>query len=324
MAMPTALSIVIPSRLQSVELRTLRSLRDQQLEPSAFEVVVVADGAPARTVTTLREWRPSFEFRVIDQARAGQGAARNRGASAARHETLIFLDDDLSFGPNFLTAMGEALCSECDVAVGVVMTGDWVPYTQHTEETRRWQQALAERPVDELPYDAVVFQATALRRHYFESAGGFDESFTADGGYGNEDIELGWRLRTMGARIRLVPDAIAQTDLVTDIPLLLARARKIGKNDVRLVRKHPELAARSIGRRISRSKAHRNLSYALLRWPRLGLLTTPARVMASLFAGNGRRGPAARAAWKIAYALHYWRGVQEAGGRGLHPALEGP
>ena len=55
-----------------------------------------------------------------------------------------------------------------------------------------------------LVFEDMVFAATAIRRTGFEATGGFDEAFTADGAYGNEDIELGYRLlrveRTCAAR----------------------------------------------------------------------------------------------------------------------------
>jgi glycosyltransferase involved in cell wall biosynthesis len=86
-------SVVIPTyRHERTIEETLASVFAQTF--TDFEVIVINDGSPDRTVDRLRPWIDAGRIRYHEQPNAGQSAARNIGIGLARGEFLALLDDD--------------------------------------------------------------------------------------------------------------------------------------------------------------------------------------------------------------------------------------
>lgn len=94
-------SVIVPLYDKaSYVLRSLASVAAQTVED--FEVIVVDDGSTdggGSVVAGISDSR----FRLIRQANAGPGAARNRGLREARAPYTAFLDADDTWSPNFLS-----------------------------------------------------------------------------------------------------------------------------------------------------------------------------------------------------------------------------
>lgn len=98
-------SVVIPVYNIAPHLRQcLDSVADQTLKD--LEIICVDDGSTDESPAILREYaQKDARFRVITQANAGPGAARNTGMDQAAGEYLIFLDSDDWFERDFLEQM---------------------------------------------------------------------------------------------------------------------------------------------------------------------------------------------------------------------------
>ncbi len=59
-----------------------------------YEIIVVNDGSPDKTGELLQPLSRAGRIRYLEQANAGQAAARNRGLKEARGKWIAFLDDD--------------------------------------------------------------------------------------------------------------------------------------------------------------------------------------------------------------------------------------
>jgi glycosyltransferase involved in cell wall biosynthesis len=86
----------------------IRSVLDQTLP--ALEVLVVDDGSRDDSAEVARAFAPPV--RVITQAPAGIGAARNRGLAEARADTVAFLDADDLWSPDKLAVQTLALAQD--------------------------------------------------------------------------------------------------------------------------------------------------------------------------------------------------------------------
>ena len=101
-AVSPSISVVIPTRNRAVILReTLEALFSAAPQHgTTLEVLVVEDGdGEALDVALACLDRP---LRVLRSGGRGAAAARNLGAAAARHELLVFLDDDIILTPGSL------------------------------------------------------------------------------------------------------------------------------------------------------------------------------------------------------------------------------
>lgn len=112
-------TVVIPTfdRPRALEA-CLRALVAQELPRDHFEVVVVDDGSSASPDRVVERFRTTLAIRLIEQPSAGPGAARNRGAWAARGQYLAFTDDDCLPDPGWLSALAARIAEHPRVAVG--------------------------------------------------------------------------------------------------------------------------------------------------------------------------------------------------------------
>lgn len=313
------LSVIIPTHnRRDCVVRLLDALGRQEQVSDTLEILVVVDGSSDDTaeVVSSRTW--PFDVRVIEQPHKGQAAARNLGARAARGEVFVFLDDDMVPRPTFLQELVVTLQEGADGVIPALELGAWVPDTLLAREFGFWNRDAARPgPDDEVHFEQVLFSANAIRRKWFEQMEGFDETFTAQGAYGNEDIELGHRLLKAGAVFRHQPRARAETEPVLDAGLVLRRERQLARNDVRLVSKHPELGREVFGHRLRESRIHRLVAPVLLVAPWLGALTAPIRHALLFVARRGFVGHLPYRVWFALRAIDYWRGVAASGGRPL-------
>ena len=105
-------AVVIPAYEAEGTIRAAVVSAQEQAPPPS-RVIVVNDGSTDRTSIVAG----STGADVMDQANAGPGAARNRGASEADAACLVFLDADDVLLPGFLAACLRALESHPAAAV---------------------------------------------------------------------------------------------------------------------------------------------------------------------------------------------------------------
>jgi GT2 family glycosyltransferase len=100
---PPAVSVVVPTRGRAAYLEvTLDSLLAQRAE-TAFEIVVVDDGAQDATAEVVAS-RPQVRY-VAHGASRGLNAARNTGIRETGAPLVAFVDDDVFAPPGWLDAL---------------------------------------------------------------------------------------------------------------------------------------------------------------------------------------------------------------------------
>ncbi|HEY2670810.1 MAG TPA: glycosyltransferase [Rugosimonospora sp.] len=166
MSPPAGVSIVIPT------------LRRPSLDPLVRRLDEQLDGAPV----------PVEVLVVPDPDRSGPAKARNAGWSAARHEWVAFLDDDVLPSPDWLAALIRDLDQPPDV--GGVQGLVSVPRSVRPDD---WEHNTAG-----LARAAWATADMAYRRSALESVSGFDERFPR--AY-REDADLAYRVRRRGWRL---------------------------------------------------------------------------------------------------------------------------
>lgn len=296
------LSIIIPTRDRPALLRIcLRSLARQVAGHDEVEVVVVDDGSTQDPRPVISAAFP--EAHVIRQSNAGPGAARNRGAEAARGGILLFLDDDVVPADGLLAAH-LAVHRSGDRVVGL---GRMIlvphPSAGPSGKTLRgwWQDHYRRLAVDPgRPTFMDCYSGNlSLARDAFFAAGAFSEDLPH-----SEDVELGFRLHSLGLRFAYLPDALGHQRFGKGFRAFVADAEAAGRAAVELYRRHPAmLPALPLG-----GYSQARLAERVLRRATLAVPATRGAILAlePLLGRTGwRRGwyGFARRAW-------YWAGVR--------------
>lgn len=163
----------------------------------AAEIVVAANGA----VDDCRPLAAAYGARVIDVAEPGPGVARNRAAAEVSGEVLVFVDADVVAAPDALAGMCRLLECEPEIAGVFGAYGVQPAEANLLSQYRNLSHAYVHEVGDR---EATTFWAGlgAMRASVFWEVGGFDERF---GRPSVEDIDLGYRVRRAGHRLRLDP-----------------------------------------------------------------------------------------------------------------------
>ena len=155
--------------------------------------------APSRTVVPWRTRRRRGSSRIAGPS--GPAVARNRGAELASGDILIFVDTDVVPAQESLSGLCGVL--EAEPALGAIFGAyDLEPAAPNFMSQYK---NLSHACVHEMGNpEAGTFWAGlgAVRASAFWEVGGFDERLPRPT---VEDIELGYRLRRAGHRLRLDP-----------------------------------------------------------------------------------------------------------------------
>ncbi|HLO51275.1 MAG TPA: glycosyltransferase family 2 protein [Kamptonema sp.] len=188
-------SVIIPVHNGGPYFRTCLSKLAEAL-PQATEIIVVADG------DTDGSWRLAKEYgaKVIRIPESGGPArARNLGALAAQGDILFFVDADVAVCPE---AIGYVLnIFQTNPYLGA-MIGSYDDAPGSPNFLSQYRNLLHHYVHQNGCEEASTFWGAcgAMRREIFLTVGGFNENYRRPS---IEDIELGYRLKAAGYRIRL-------------------------------------------------------------------------------------------------------------------------
>jgi GT2 family glycosyltransferase len=236
------LSVILPTyrRCASVE-RALRSLAQQTLPPTAYEVIVSIDGSDDGTREMVAQFPAPYKLRGLWQPNQGRAAACNAGIHAATGEVLVLLDDDMEATPGFLRShlqahpAGSRLGVMGAVPIHVnessppVVAYVGAKFNQHLEKLAQ--------PGYQLKLRDFYSGNFSIRRDVLPDVGLFDEAFKI---YGNEDLELSLRLARAGVQLVYRSEALAHQHYTKDFAGLARDNIAKGRTAVLLASKHPE------------------------------------------------------------------------------------
>jgi glycosyltransferase involved in cell wall biosynthesis len=174
-------SIIIPSynRLHTLPA-TIESVMQQTC--TDFEIIVADDGSADETANWISKQNDK-RIKYIYQSNAGVCAARNKGASIAEGEYLIFLDSDDRVLPTWL----EDFKTEID---------------QSNVDVVYCKRIINGETTDGKGYQGFLAGTFAMKNSLFKQIGGYDEVLKF-----GENTELKWRIQLVGAIIHFINKA---------------------------------------------------------------------------------------------------------------------
>jgi len=186
-------SVVVPVYNGERYLReTLDSVFAQTFRD--YEVICVDDGSTDASAAIIKEY--GARVTLIQQANAGQGAARNVGVRHGAGAYVAFLDQDDCWYPHKLQQQVAALEADPE-AVLAYCNSDRMDHEGRLVQrgvTLAECQSASESPLGRLIGEGLILPSSMLvRRDVFERVGGFDPMLR-----GFEDFDLSARLKQEG------------------------------------------------------------------------------------------------------------------------------
>lgn len=297
-------SVIIPTyQRRDLVIAAVSAFANQEFD-GAFEVIVVVDGSEDGSAKALREIKPPFPLTVLDQHNSGRAAALNHGASAARGEILLFLDDDMEAHPRLLAEHDQSYRDGADMVLGHIPLHPKSPSNFLSVGVGLWAEKRTRRlsfPDATLKIHDLITGQASVYRNIFLHLGGFDINFNYGGSFGNEDLDFCHRLRMEGYRVIFNPKAISWQKYVVTPRHHLRQWKQAGRADVIFSRKYPDQANAIFSLHAPESLIGR-------------LLRHPIRWIVLMIVGRWPQKSITARLFFWLRDLEYWQGVKDAGG----------
>jgi serine acetyltransferase/glycosyltransferase involved in cell wall biosynthesis len=306
-------TVIIATKNRVTGLLALLSDLDQQtLSAASWDVVVVDDGSEVPVAETLDARLPTINLQHIRTTGVGQSAARQAACALATGDVLVFLDDDMRVGTDFLATHLSLHADAHVVVLGRIapapsLTALPLFEQYHARQLDRWHHAMVSG-TDRARGTQLCMGNVSMTRADFEAVGGFDPSLIR-----SEDRELGVRLEQAGCVLRYGADAVSIHCSDHDsLEVWLRRAYLYGRYDHKISQKHPQVADANPWRFWSLvNPLSKPLLTLVMRAPWLGRpLSRAVYAVASGLSRIGLRDVAVTLT-ALVYALEYFRGLRE-------------
>jgi O-antigen biosynthesis protein len=188
-------TVIVPTLGRTAQLEAcLASLAECQ--PRAAEVLVV-DQSGSPELRHLTERYSTSGARYLYSQPRGKGRASNLAMREAKHESVLFTDDDCTVDPEWVAAAVAALGrGSAAIVTGRVLAPSGAGHVPSTIDDPTPREYAGEPKVD-----ALYCGNMACERSSVLAIGGFDERLTLAA----EDNDLCWRWLRAGRRIRYEP-----------------------------------------------------------------------------------------------------------------------
>ena len=227
--------------------RALAALTAQTLGTEQFEVVLIDDGSSDDTAQVAAHFAPFMNLRYVYQPNSGLAAAKNHGVCLSRAPIVVFLDDDDVLDSRALEQ--HWLSHQNDPRVETAILG----YTGLGHEPSRspLMQYVMEvgcqlfyypplKDGQELDFSYFWGGRSSCKRALLLEYGLFDPVFR----FGAEDIELAFRLRRAGLRVRYNAQAISTMIRTLDVDGFARRCELQGRSNWVFYQRHPNKLVR--------------------------------------------------------------------------------
>lgn len=225
---------------------TLNSLSKQDY-PGEFEVLVLNDGSTDNTVreamaTVGRVRRKTHGvLRIIDFAvNCGKAGVLNKGLKQAKHDLIVTVDGDSWLRTDALRCVVERMLSDPEgtvaVAGAVMVRNSRVNLLTRAQEWDYFHGIAAVKRMQSMYHGTLVAQGafSIYARAPLEAVGGWPECV-------GEDIVVSWALLKAGHRIGYAEDALAFTNVPTELSVFAHQRKRWSRGLIEAFRAHGSL-----------------------------------------------------------------------------------
>lgn len=229
-------SVIIPVYNRPQELdELLASLTQQTLKD--FDVTVVEDGSTVPSDKVVEKYADRLSLQYLYKPNSGPGPSRNFGFSQARGDYFIVFDSDCIVPSDYLATVNKFLTT--------TPLDAWGGPDRGHESFSVLQRAMAYTMSSVLTTGGIrgnKNQADNFQPRSF-NMGMTKEAFAKTGGFTfdrhAEDIELSIRMKKLGLRVGLIPEAFVFHKRRIDFKQFFKQVAGFGKGRVLVGRVHP-------------------------------------------------------------------------------------
>lgn len=228
-------SVVVPVHEDAAALRScLAALREQDLAPSCYEVLVCDNGSTRDPVTDADVAPPAGshgpDVRLVTSGELGSYRARNRCLAIARGSVLAFTDADCRPHASWLSAG----LADLDSSGGALLAGRVATYARHHPPTPVELFEVETAFPQEKYVTTMSFGVTAnlfVRRDVFDAVGPFDDHLLSGGDreFCERAVRRGHRIAYSAAAVVDHPARASASELATKAERVIAGARADGR-----------------------------------------------------------------------------------------------
>ncbi|MEW6349433.1 MAG: mycofactocin biosynthesis glycosyltransferase MftF [Thermodesulfobacteriota bacterium] len=260
-------SIVVAVHNRADAIREcLESLGALDYAPACREIIVVDDGSDDDTPDVVR----GFDVMLVELERnTGQSAARNAGVAKAKGEIIAFVDSDCIADPAWLRDLVPYFQDAGTALVGGYVGSYYTAGLLDRYEEAKSPLCMGRKMVIGYGAESDFYVPTCnmlVRRDAFLRVCGFNEGRRV-----GEDVDLCWRLKEHGFRLRYVPKGSVKHKHRNEFRQMFRRRFDYGTSEAVLHATHTNAAKRF---------PWNPISMAILAVCVVGLLTTQALVPA--------------------------------------------
>ena len=192
----------------------LKSLADQRLEASNFEIIIVNNNCTDNTeeiCTNFIKSNPNLDIQYVIETNQGLSFARNRGIKESKHEIITYIDDDAYANADFLWNIQLFFKSQPNV---VGLGGKVIP--KYEIEEPKWMNKYLDGFVAKLDKGEQVLQFNkneypvgcnmTYTKTVLKQAGGFNNKLK----WRADDKYIGIQIREISEEVYYVPSVFVE------------------------------------------------------------------------------------------------------------------
>lgn len=247
-------SVVIPCYNAADTLHVQLEALAKQRWSHPWEVILSDNGSTDESRSIAQQYADRLpNLQIVDSSDVqGPAYARNKGASMAKGESLLFCDADDEVAPGWVAAMGDALQHHDFVTSrfeSVRLSESWAV------KARMCPQESGVQTYDYPPFLPHAASAgIGIKRSIHEAVGGFDETMPM-----LEDTDYCWRVQLRDIELVFVPDALVHYRLRGSTRKMFRQSRLWGEYNVFLYKKYRPLGMPNLSKKTGVRKTWRLL-----------------------------------------------------------------
>ena len=204
------ISIIVPNKDNYSKIgRCIEAIRESNFED--YEIIIVDDGSSTKGIRNFYQKIKSSNLEVLfNKANMGPSYSRNRGASCAKGDILLFIDSDCYIFPNTLEIINNFFIKNKEISCIGGTYSIFSPSGGFFDNFQSLTVYYFETKQKYAPY--LAGHCFAIKRDLFNKTKGFVIGMDIGRKPNVEDVVFSFQLKKMGEKLIILPNLLVRHD----------------------------------------------------------------------------------------------------------------